>query len=100
MKKRLSETQFQECIQGLDVGAQTLKIAHGVLVEGIKQTIFVKQLGLTRGAVSQAVNRVWAAHSEKNIPKGFKLVSAVLPDHQAFIVKKWAETSIKKRDKP
>lgn len=99
MKKRLSETQFQECIKGLDVGSQTLKIAHGVLVDGMRQTVFVEQLGLSRGAVSQAVNRIWIAHTTKNLPEGFKMVSAVLPEHQAFIVNKWAEIAVKKREK-
>lgn len=87
MQKQLSEAQFQECVQGLDLGAQTLDIAHGVLVGGQTQASFVQALGLSKGAVSQAVQRVWRAH----LPPGFERVSAVLPQHQAFIVKKWAE---------
>ena len=87
MRKRLSEAQFQQCIQGLEVGLQTLEIAHGVLVGGQTQSSFVQALGLSKGAVSQAVQRVWRAH----LPPGFERVSAVLPQHQAFIVKKWAQ---------
>lgn len=87
MRKRLSEAQFQQCIQGLEVGVQTLEIAHAVLVGGQTQASFVQALGLSKGAVSQAVQRVWRAH----LPPGFERVSAVLPRHQAFIVKKWAE---------
>lgn len=87
MGKRLSEAQFQQCIDGLDVGAQTLEIAHGVLVRGLTQASFVQTLGLSKGAVSQAVQRIWRAH----IPAGYERVSAVLPQHQAFIVKQWAE---------
>ena len=98
-EKRLSEAQYQECIKDLDVGTQTLEIAHGVLVEGKRQTVFVKRLGLSKGAVSQAVNRIWIAHTTKNLPEGFKMVSAVLPEHQAFIVNKWAEIAVKKREK-
>lgn len=98
MKKGLTEKQFLEAIKGLEVGAQTLEVARGVLVEGIPQATFVKSLGLTRGAISQAVNRVWAAHESKNLPKGYERVSAVLPEHQAFIVKKWDEAA-KKRGK-
>lgn len=97
MKKRLSEAQFQEAIKGLGVGQQTIDIAHGVLVEGRTQASFVAALGVTKGAVSQAVNRVWAA-TKGNLPEGFERVAAVLPEHQAFIVKKWAEDAKKKQE--
>lgn len=98
MKKQLTEAQFQSCIKDLGVGQQTIDIAHGVLVMGRPQTDFVASLGLTRGAVSQAVQRVWAVYLEKNLPKGYVRVSAVLPEHQAYIVKKWAEDALKKRE--
>lgn len=90
MEKRLSEEEFQAALSRLDVGAQTVEIARGVLVEGRPQAEFVKAFGLTRGAVSQAVNRVWSAHQEQ-LPQGVERVSVVLPAHQAFIVKKWAK---------
>ena len=98
MKKRLSEAQFQACVNGLEVGQQTVEIARGVLVDGKPQTTFASSLGLTRGAVSQAVNRVWAAHEAKNLPAGYERVSAVLPEHQAFIVKRWAADAVKRRE--
>lgn len=98
MKKRLSEAQFQACIKGLEVGQQTIEIAHGVLVLGQPQTTFAASLGLTRGAVSQAVHRVWAVFMAKNLPQGYERVSVVLPEHQAYIVKKWAEGAVKKRE--
>jgi hypothetical protein len=96
MKKRLTERQFLEAIKGLEVGAQTLEVARGVLVEGMPQAAFVKSLGLTKGAISQAVNRVWAAHEAKSLPKGYEKVSVILPEHQAFIVKKWDEAARKR----
>jgi TrfB plasmid transcriptional repressor len=95
MKKRLSEAQFREAIKGLDVGHQTIDIARGVLVEGVPQASFVSTLRLSRGAISQAVHRVWAAHEARNLPEGYERVTAVLPEHQAFIVKKWAEAAKK-----
>ena len=98
IKKQLSETQYQECIKGLKVGKQTLEIAHGVLVDGKKQIMFVKELGLSIGAVSQAVNRVWIAHKAKSLPKGYGMVSAVLPEYQVYIVEKWAQIAAKKQD--
>lgn len=98
MKKQLTEAQFQDAVKGLEVGHQTLLIARGVLVEGKPQRDFVKALSLSPGAVSQAVNRIWSAYETKNLPQGYERVSAVLPEHQAFIVKKWAECATKKRD--
>ena len=96
MKKRLTEAQFQACIKGLDVGQQTIEIARGVLVLGQPQAAFITSLGLTKGAVSQAVT----AFSSKNVPQGYERVSAVLPEHQAFIVKKWAEDAATKKKEP
>ncbi|WP_017166874.1 transcriptional regulator KorA [Xanthomonas phaseoli] len=98
MKKRLTEAQFQAAVKDLEVGQQTLDIARGVLVEGVPQASFVTSLQLSRGAVSQAVHRVWVSHEERNVPKGFERVTAVLPEHQAFIVKKWAIEAAKKTE--
>ncbi len=100
MKKQLTEAQFLDVIQGMDVGDQTVQIARGVLVEGRPQADYVRLFGVTPGAVSQAVNRVWTAHQEKSLPKGFKKVEAVLPEHQAFIVNKWAQDAAKRQEKP
>jgi hypothetical protein len=99
MKKGLTESQFQEATKDLEVGTQTLEIAHGVLVQGKPQAAFVTALNLTRGAVSQAVQRVWSAHEAKNLPKGFERVTAILPAHQAFIVKKWEQAAKKTETK-
>ncbi len=98
MKKRLTEGQFHEAVKGLKVGVQTLEIARGVLLDGRPQAEFVALLELSRGAVSQAVNRVWAVHQAKNLLHGYERVSAVLPEHQAFIVKKWTEDATRKRE--
>ena len=101
MKKRLSEAQFQACVDGLKVGRRTLEIAHGVLVGGQPQASFVASLGLSRGAVSQAVGRVWAVHAAQDLPRGYERISAVLPEHQAYIVRKWAaETARKLKPQP
>jgi hypothetical protein len=55
MKKRLTDAEFQEAIKGLDVGSQTLEIARGVLIDGKPQKEFAASLGLSKGAISQAV---------------------------------------------
>ena len=100
MKKRLTEAQFQAAIKGLEIGQQTIDIARGVLVDGRPQAEFVASLGLTKGAVSQAVSRVWAVAGEV-LPQGFARVTAVLPEHQAFIVKRWeADAKGKRKQEP
>lgn len=88
--KRLTEQQFLQALQQANVGPQTVDIARGVLVEGKPQAEFVVKLGLTKGAVSQAVNRVWK-FAEQEPKDGMVKVTAVLPAHQAYQVKKWAK---------
>lgn len=92
-KKRLTEAEFLEAVEGLEVGQQTLTIAHGVLVQGRRQSDFAQNLGLSKGAISQAVGRVWSAHQAKHMPEGYQRVCAVLPEYRAFIVRKWNEES-------
>lgn len=87
--KRLTEQQFLAALTRASVGPQTAEIARAVLVDGKTQAEFVTKLGLTKGAVSQAVNRVWRAH-EQEPAAGMVKVTAVLPAHQAYQVKMWA----------
>lgn len=90
--KRLTEKQFQKALERVNVGTQTAEIARAVLVDGKPQAEFVSKLGLTKGAVSQAVNRVWrAAEADETEQGGMVKVTAVLPAHQAYQVKKWAK---------
>ncbi len=93
-KPELTETQFQTAIKNLSVSQQTLDIAYGVLVEGISQTHFVEQLNLTKGAVWQSVERVRNAHKEQ-VPEGYERITVLLPEHQAFIVKRWEQIARK-----
>ncbi len=95
MRKRLTEEQFDAAIQQLDIGQQSKDIAYGVLVEGRKQVEFKEELGLTKGAISQAVMRVWNSY-QAIAPEGYRRVSATLPDHRAFIVEKWAREAEEK----
>ncbi|MNG23996.1 TrfB transcriptional repressor protein [compost metagenome] len=74
-----------------------MEIARGVLVQGRSQSEFVEALNLSKGAVSQAVNRIWAAH-EARVPPGCERLTVLLPKHQAFIVKKWASEFARKRE--
>ncbi|HHA2632818.1 MULTISPECIES: TrfB-related DNA-binding protein [Gammaproteobacteria] len=85
---RLTDAQFKAATTGLNVRPQTLEIAHGVLVQGIPQAHYVATLGLSKGAVSQAVHRVWSA-VQGGLPEGYERVEAVLPLHQAQKVREW-----------
>lgn len=96
-KKRLARDVFSRVTRGLNVGKQTLDIAYGVLVDGKPQKYFVDSLGISRGAVSQAVNRVWDAYKQE-VPDGFVRVEVVLPKRQAFIVKRWADEAKRKQE--
>lgn len=96
-KKRLTKEVFARVTQSLNVGKQTLDIAYGVLVDGKPQKYFVKTLSISRGAVSQAVNRVWDAYKQE-VPDGFVRVEVVLPERLAFIVKKWADEAKRKQE--
>lgn len=95
MKKRLSEEEFASATSGLDVSQKTLDIAHGVLVLGKSQAEFVKLHGITKGAVWQAVQRVWEAHQQL-VPNGYERITAVLPEHKAYLVKQW-ERDVKRK---
>lgn len=96
MKKRLSEDQYQKAILGLKVSSRTLDIAHGVLVKGMSQVEYANTLGVTKGAVSQAVMRVWRRHLEEmGVNDQEEKVTAILPKRQAFIVKQWQEQHLR-----
>lgn len=97
MKNRLSKVQFDECTLDLGIGKQTLEIAYGVLVDGKSQVSFTRKFNITKGAVSQAVKRVWSSHLKKIVPSNCEEVSVILPKHQAFIANQWASKI--KRDK-
>lgn len=93
-KKTMSQEQFASAIKPLNVSAQTLKIAHGVLVLGKPQAHYAKELDVTAGAISQAVGRVWCSYLEQSaVPRGYERVTAILPAHQAFIVRKWEQAN-------
>ncbi|SVL22270.1 TrfB-related DNA-binding protein [Klebsiella pneumoniae] len=91
------KSEKSEKKRSLNVGKQTLDIAYGVLVEGRPQKYFVETLDISRGAVSQAVNRVWDAYKQE-VPDGFVRIEVVLPERQAFIVKKWADEAKRKQE--
>ncbi|OCG28987.1 hypothetical protein A9G45_01385 [Gilliamella sp. HK2] len=90
MKKSLTEEQFAIAISKININKKTKGIAYQVLVKGIRQIDLVKQLGMSKGNISQAVNKVFNAYNNsQEIPDGYERVTVILPEHKAFIVKKW-----------
>lgn len=88
--KQMTRAQFIQATSKLKMGESALDIAKGVLVDGKSQADYARAKKITPGAVSQIVNRVWKIHLKTiNIPDKFVEVTAVLPEHQAFIVKQW-----------
>lgn len=91
--KRLTEGQFRQLEQlpaVQSMGEQTRQIAYRCLVKGEQQKVLVDELKLTRGAISQAVNRVWSA-----CPPGYELVTALLTEEQAAQVKAWEKAALR-----
>ncbi|WP_036990819.1 TrfB-related DNA-binding protein [Metapseudomonas furukawaii] len=91
--KRLSEEQFSRIVQLpnlMQMSEQTRHIAYRCLVKGEQQSALAKELNLTRGAISQTVNRVWNA-----CPPGYVLVTALITEEQAFQVKQWENAALK-----
>jgi hypothetical protein len=90
LMKRMTKEQFIQATRRLTMGESTLEIAEGVLVNGRAQADYARAKQITAGAVSQIVSRVWKTHLKAiNIPDKFVEVTAVLPEHLAFIVKQW-----------
>ena len=44
----------------------------------------------------EALDALAGGYAPRSLPPGFERVAAVLPEHQAFIVKKWGEATRKK----
>lgn len=97
MKRTLTAAQFEQVIKNLNITEQSKRIAFGVLVQGRPQTDFVQELNLTPGAISAVVGKVWKRfEASQAIPEGFRRVTAILPEHQAFVVMKWSQAALKR----
>ena len=88
MEKRLTLAQFEQVVLDMKLSDKTVEIAKAVLVEGKPQSDLVKATQLTKGAISQAVKKVWRTY-ELMALEGEE-ISVVLPPQKAYIVKQWA----------
>lgn len=89
MDKRLTTAEFARAIDGLSIAERPASMARAVMVDGHSQADCARAMGVSRNAVHLAVNRIWEAHQA--IPAGFERVTAVLPKHQASVVRSWHE---------
>lgn len=87
--KRLTAAEFARAIDGINISERPIAMARAVLVDGESQSDCARANGVSRNAVCIAVNRIWEAHSA--VPAGFERVTAVLPKHQASVVRGWHE---------
>ena len=87
--KRLTAAEFARAIDGISISERPIAMARAVLVDGISQSDCARANGVSRNAVCLTVNRIWEAHSE--VPAGFERVTAILPKHQASVVRSWIE---------
>lgn len=96
VSKRLTPEQFADAIDGLTISERPMAMARSVLVDGVSQSDCARAMNVSRNAVSLAVNRVRDVHEA--VPAGFERVTAVLPTHQASVVKGWNERAPFKRE--
>ncbi|TKW64647.1 MAG: transcriptional regulator [Paracoccus denitrificans] len=87
--KPLTAEQFARAIDGMTISERPTAMARAVLVDGMSQSDCARAMNVSRNAVSLAVNRVRDAHEA--VPAGFERVTAILPSHQASVVKGWHE---------
>ncbi|WP_454888071.1 TrfB-related DNA-binding protein [Sphingomonas oryzagri] len=87
--KRLTAAQFARAIDGISISERPLAMARAVLVDGVSQSDCARANGVSRNAVCLTVNRIWEAHNA--VPDGFERVTAILPKHQASVVRSWHE---------
>ncbi len=91
MGKHMTPEVFAEAVEGLNISERPIAMARAVLVDGKRQIEVAREQGVSRAAVSLAVNRIVEAHSE--VPEGFERVTAILPRHKAAIVRQWRDSA-------
>lgn len=86
--KRLSLEEFEEAAATLSMNARTRAIAKRVLVHGHSQADLAQHYGVTAGAISQSVGRVWKAH-QAIMPRGFERLEVLLLTARVPLVRQW-----------
>ncbi|WP_448208618.1 TrfB-related DNA-binding protein [Azospirillum sp. sgz302134] len=98
-KRRLTAEEFERAAAKLPrMTVELATVTRRVLVDGAPQKDFTTPTR-SKSAVCQAVARVWNAAKDTRcaVPAGYRLVTAVLPDFQAFQVEQWAKQAKRAR---
>lgn len=91
IRRHMNKRDFEATIKRLEISERGVEMARRVLVGGERQSDIATEFGITNGAVSHQVNRVWRAYVDTlEIPPGYERVTVVLPADKAAIVKTWA----------
>jgi len=93
-RRTMAVEEFEAAVKRLRISDRGVEMARRVLVGGEQQGAVAAHYGITIGAVTHQVSRVWRAHVEGlEIPPGHERVSAVLPADKAEIVRHWERDS-------
>ena len=71
--------------------------AAAIMVARVSKFLTDEAGSASVGTPTIAARTMWTVFAATNLPQGYERVSAVLPERQAYIVKKWAEDA-KKRE--
>lgn len=90
---RLSDEEFEQLLNRFDLNERAKDITYGVLVLRKKQRIYAEKYSVTISSISALCRRVYNLFKGEveEIPEGYERVNVILPEHKAFLVKKWAE---------
>lgn len=97
-RRRLKADEFKAATERLTISARSEQMARRVLVEGDLQATVANEYGVTVGAVSHQIRRIWQAHCEmQEVPPGHERITAVIPTEKAEIVRTWERESRRKQ---
>lgn len=89
---------FDETIQRLNISERATQMGRLVLVDQKTQSEVAKEYGVTIGAVSHQVTRIWRTYVDSlELPAGHERITAVLPAEKAEIVRTWERDSRRTR---
>lgn len=86
--KRLTPQEFEALSPYLDrLGANNVVGARAIMVDGRKQAEVAREMGVSKGAISAVVCRIWESHLEHGSrPKGWVSLNVTLPPDLADVV--------------
>nr|AAX19279.1 KorA-like protein [Sinorhizobium meliloti] len=94
----MTKRDFEAAVKRLQISERGIDMARRVLVGGEAQSLVATDYGVTLGAVTHQVSRVWRTYVDAlEVPPDHERVSAVLPKDKAEIVRTWERDSRRNR---